>query len=438
MKVGRFRFDSATSVVTECDDICLSLLNLPKTDDMRHLSTMLIQTKVKHSAYHNLAFLHDAIELALKLGEAYVELCNDSKCYLTSLNDTLGQTVIEGKITDCDALETDDNKSLFNKEFLYRILFEQASVGVVVRAVIGQEKIYQINDQYLNLLGRTKNDLGKFTFREITHPEDQEIHDRLEKRMLKNEIRECSVHKRYMRTDGTWMWALVTCRALWVPGEKPNAIIAIAQDVTEYKTTQLVQSFIASKSSYADDYVFLQALCDFLCDEVLLGASVHITENLDSLDKKIQSIITSAGQNALPHLTTLEFPASIVTQESAAAFRLRGKPKFEPGKTFSLSSKSVLNWIMDGQKRLGLIIIEPASDSHTSICEVIISTIIPTIRAEFIEKRNRQQIWKQANFDALTDIPNRRYIYSIVGAEMSRIQRSGGMAAIFLLDACFG
>lgn len=435
MKIGRFRFDSAKSIVVECDDTCLAILNLPKTDEMRHLSTMLIQTKVKPSAHHNFAQLHDAIELAIRLGEAYAELANGSKCYLTNLNNALDQTVIEGKITDCGSLDRDDeSQSFFNKEFLYRILFEQASVGVVVRGVIGQEKIYQINDQYLTLLGRTKNDLGKFIFREITHPSDQDIHDRLEQRMIKNEIRECSVHKRYMRADGTWLWALVTCRALWVPGQPPNAIIAIAQDVTEYKTTQLVQSFIASKPNYADNHAFLQALCTFLVDEVLLGSTVHITENFDSEDKKIQSIIASAGKRVLSPSTSLEFPASVATQDRSTAFRLRGKLKLENDESLWLSSKSVLNWIMDGQRKLGMLIIEPANDTHASICEVIISTIMPTIRAEFIEKRNRMQIWKQANYDALTNIPNRRYIYSIVDTEINRIQRSSGLAAIFLLD----
>lgn len=434
MKIGRFRFDSSKSLLIECDDTCHSLLNLPHTDNLRHLSTMLIQARVKNSPYHNLAQLHDAIEMALRLGEAYVELVTNAKCYLTNLNSTTGENIVEGKITQCDLYESDDKShSLFDKEFLYRILFEQASVGVVVRGV-GKEEIYQINDQYLSLLGRTKRDMGSFTFREVTHSGDQEVHDRLEQRMIKNELREYSVHKRYMRPDGTWIWALVTCRALWVPGQKPNAIIAIAQDVTEHKTTQLVQSFIAAKSSYADDHTFLQALCDFMVDEVLLGATIHITENTNSRNKKVQSILASSGPRAFSPSTTLEFPAYVVTQERNSAFRVRSKLKLEEDKSFSLSAKSVLSWMMDGQKRLGLIIIEPASDSQALICEVIISTITPTVRADFIEKRNRVQIWNQANYDSLTEIPNRRYIYSIVETEINRIQRAGGMAALFLLD----
>jgi diguanylate cyclase (GGDEF)-like protein/PAS domain S-box-containing protein len=50
------------------------------------------------------------------------------------------------------------------------------------------------------------------------------------------------------------------------------------------------------------------------------------------------------------------------------------------------------------------------------------------------EKRTEELIWKQANFDALTQLPNRRMVHSRLEHEISRSQRDGLSLALMFID----
>ncbi|TNE77603.1 MAG: EAL domain-containing protein [Gammaproteobacteria bacterium] len=50
------------------------------------------------------------------------------------------------------------------------------------------------------------------------------------------------------------------------------------------------------------------------------------------------------------------------------------------------------------------------------------------------QKKNEQLIWQQANFDALTDLPNRRMFYDRLNQEIKKSQRSGHSLALLFID----
>ena len=116
----------------------------------------------------------------------------------------------------------------------FKTLFEQAAVGVA-QADATTGRFVQVNLRLCEMLGRGRQELQQLTIAEVTHPED--LRQTLEMmRQLKAGItREFTAEKRYLRKDGSVVWANVTVSAMWASGETPNYFIAIVHDVTVQK-----------------------------------------------------------------------------------------------------------------------------------------------------------------------------------------------------------
>jgi PAS domain S-box-containing protein len=126
--------------------------------------------------------------------------------------------------------------ALRESETRFRTLFEQAAVGVaLVKTKTG--RFADINQNYCDFLGYTREEMLHLTFHDITYPDD--VRENIENNalLLAGKIREFSLEKRYIRKDGSVVWGELTASPLWAPGEKPAEYlhIAVVQDITERK-----------------------------------------------------------------------------------------------------------------------------------------------------------------------------------------------------------
>jgi len=88
------------------------------------------------------------------------------------------------------------------------------------------------------MFGLTKAAMTTTTFMAITHPDDiQEDLDNMQ-RLLDGKIREFSMEKRYIHTNGSIVWGNLTVAALWDVGDEPNSHIAIVEDITARKLVE--------------------------------------------------------------------------------------------------------------------------------------------------------------------------------------------------------
>lgn len=410
------------------------MLALPDSDDWVHLSALMLQIRVVPSLYHRYGRLSEVINAVRNLGEFYVELDPGLACHL-HLHEADGETNISGRVFSLSEHPADTRDFLTDEKNLYHLLFEQASVGVVFRSV-NSEEIYQINDEYLALIGRSRQDVPTLRFRDITLPDDQRAHDHLDEQMKRNEIREYSVEKRYVRPDGRIVCALVTCRAVWIPGQKPNAIVAIAQDITESRILSSVQSFIAGRHNTVDD-TFLQRLSEKVSEQ-LNGARVCITETREETKALEQQVIASSD---LHHASPGDrlMPSRILTESHRQdPFSLRRESAFKQlpasARAHGGHTQLLFNWVAGEDRPLGLLIIEPLDVAQKVVCEALSRVMVASIRAEIINKRNQQKIWHQANYDSLTGVLNRRLIRSLVEREIREVRRSLHQSALMLLD----
>ncbi|MBA2622537.1 MAG: PAS domain S-box protein, partial [Chthoniobacterales bacterium] len=96
-------------------------------------------------------------------------------------------------------------RALRESEALFRAMFEQANVGIV--QISEEGRIMAANPGACAIGGYTEKELLGRTAADLTHPDDLAREEKLTRKLLAGEIREFTIEKRYLRKDGSTVWA---------------------------------------------------------------------------------------------------------------------------------------------------------------------------------------------------------------------------------------
>lgn len=163
----------------------------------------------------------DGSHIWANLTVALVRSADDSPAYFVS--------VIES-ITERKRSE----EKIRNSEKLFRTIFDQVAVGVaLIDTPTGSFE--KVNQRYCNLVGYSQKELSGMTFQILTHPDDLQLDLDNMQRLVKGEIREFTMEKRYYHKDGSIIWGNLTVSPTWQPGEAPDQHIAIIEDISQKK-----------------------------------------------------------------------------------------------------------------------------------------------------------------------------------------------------------
>jgi two-component system CheB/CheR fusion protein len=118
----------------------------------------------------------------------------------------------------------------------FRGTFDNAAVGI---AHIDRDgRFIRVNEKFREMLGRRCHELRGGSFTELTHPDDREADWALFSAMVRGERDSHTVEKRYLRHDGTPVWALVTRSMQLDYDGSPSYVISIVQDITDRKRAE--------------------------------------------------------------------------------------------------------------------------------------------------------------------------------------------------------
>jgi PAS domain S-box-containing protein len=113
----------------------------------------------------------------------------------------------------------------------FRAAFEQAAVGMVLADLKG--RITRVNDAFCRLVGYSAGALIGRDSADYTHPDDRAPNAGQLGRIEAGEAPAAVYEKRYIRKDGTTVWAKISVAPTRGSEGRMSGIIALAEDVTD-------------------------------------------------------------------------------------------------------------------------------------------------------------------------------------------------------------
>jgi two-component system sensor histidine kinase UhpB len=131
----------------------------------------------------------------------------------------------------------ESQRALRESEERYRATFDQAAVGVCEITFDGTFK--RVNPRLCQLFGYTADELLNLKFSDITHADDLPRSVALVGELSAEQRNFFAIEKRYVRKDGTAVWALSTVSLMRDRNGNPQSLIAIVEDISEQKHAEL-------------------------------------------------------------------------------------------------------------------------------------------------------------------------------------------------------
>jgi PAS domain S-box-containing protein len=121
----------------------------------------------------------------------------------------------------------------------YRAVFTQAAMGVA--RVSPDGRFLEANDRFCAIAGRTREELTRLTFQEITWPEDLDADVAQARAVLAGEIDTYTIEKRYLSRDGGPIWIDLTVSLVRKANGEPDYFVSVIADIASRKQAEAEQ-----------------------------------------------------------------------------------------------------------------------------------------------------------------------------------------------------
>lgn len=126
-------------------------------------------------------------------------------------------------------------QALENSETRFRAMFEQASVGIAIRELSEHPRFVRVNRKLCEILGYSESELLALTTVSITAPDDLEVTQHINQRLISGELKHFARRKRYRRKDGRLIWVNLSVSRLEesAEGGRIRYLLSVIHDITE-------------------------------------------------------------------------------------------------------------------------------------------------------------------------------------------------------------
>lgn len=220
-------------------------------------------------------------------------------------------------ITELEA----NRRALAESEELFRFTFENAAVGMAHVAMDG--RFLDVNAWLCRFLGYDRARLMGMSFVEITHPDDLAADLELVERLAAGASDSFTLEKRYLRADGSPVWAELYVSLHRAPDGTPLHFISVISDIQARKT--------------AEDRAGL-----------LMGEMTHRSKNLMTV---LESIVHFSARNAADVDTLARVLADRI-HSIAASHDLLSEALLEPTRLDALIARQMSAFLPAGDSRV--------------------------------------------------------------------------------------
>ena len=312
----------------------------------------------------------------------------------------LGASMVNGE-DDLAILFTLNLTERYNAEEKFQKFFSMTQDLACIATIDGH--FIDVNDRWQENLGYTQNELLATPFFRLIHPDDIDSSVR-EMEKLGQGISTQNFINRLRCKNGEYKWLE------WCTTPSGNILYASARDITQ-------QKFLVEKAEKTQYFLQMQI------DRMPIG---HIVWNSDLIIQTWNPAATeifgySENEMVGEHLYDSIFHN---TNEQGARATLN----------HMISDNSDSHNIYENITKEGNIILCEWTNTTLQENDGNMVTTLSMVQEITERVKNEETIWKQANFDDLTGLPNRQMFYNHLYEEASRIRGSDNMLAVMLID----
>lgn len=125
-------------------------------------------------------------------------------------------------------------RQLEQSEYRFRAMFLQSPIGITITDSISG-LAYEVNQSFLDIMGMTREEHAKYSWTELTHPDDLAEDLAFMKQLTSGEIDSYAMDKRFMRPDGTYVWVHMAVTAMQMEIENRNVHLCMVMDISARK-----------------------------------------------------------------------------------------------------------------------------------------------------------------------------------------------------------
>lgn len=143
----------------------------------------------------------------------------------------IGQLVSAARALRADAEAIQAALSLAERRF--QATFVHAPVGIAHVGLDG--RLLMVNPRFADITGYPPEELMRTGFQNITHPEDLEADLSLLERLNAGELQRYTMEKRYLRPDGSFVWANLTVALVRDEAGEPDFYVSVIEDMSDMR-----------------------------------------------------------------------------------------------------------------------------------------------------------------------------------------------------------
>lgn len=304
------------------------------------------------------------------------------------------------------AIHRESERAFRKSEQHFRAVFEQAAVGVSIVSPLG--KWLEVNQRLCDMLGYTHGELMALSFQEITPSECRENDSRQMRDMLEGVTENASWEKRYFHKNGQIIWVRITSVLVRDTLNQPDYFVTVTEDVSDRvlaeKNLQRLNSDLSATLHAIPDMLF-----EMDCDGRFLNIWAHDAKLLATQKKRL------LGR------TATEVLSPEAAEQIKAAISDADQHGYSSGQIVHIALAQGDSWFE----------LSTAAKAETDTAS---RRFIMLSRDVSERVRKDDLIWRQAYFDALTGLPNRRLFRDRLEQEIKKSHRTQLPLALLFID----
>ncbi len=188
--------------------------------------------------------------------------------------------------------------ALQKSEDQFRAIFEYSAIGIALINPLG--RAFRVNTTLESMLGYSHQVLAERVFTEFTHPEDRVRDWRLFQQLITGQRESYQIEKRYLRSDGQVLWALLTASLVCNAKGYPQFAVQMIEDITDRKQAERAlqqnQLFLRNVIDANPNLIFVKNADGFyvLANQAIATAYGKTVEEV--IGKTDQELSSNSGQ----------------------------------------------------------------------------------------------------------------------------------------------